>query len=533
MRMNSKSRLLILAATSALALAACSQGSEIASPGATNPGGGGSGGSGGGGGGSGGGATCPAGTTNAGALGSLTVCNLTGEILSNLTLPNLTNVVYRLNGRVDVGRDIGGDGALAGGTPVTLTVQPGVRIFGGAAGDLMVVNRGSRIVANGSVTQPIIFTSQAQLQGFNGLESSRQWGGVVIAGRAPIRSCATAVPAESVNCQDEVEGITASTGRPARYGGATPGDDSGSLQYVQIKFAGAFLPGAAAGDDLNGLTLAGIGSATTVDFVQIHNSGDDGAEIFGGRVNLKHLILTGIFDDSLDCDSGWTGNVQFALTIQRLYSAGGSAGPDSLVECSNAIKLATSAATVQTRPTVANFTFIGQPTNDGGSNLRGIALDSSAGSPGASGQFYNGIVIGSRRCLSVSASDNGSRGPGDFSSNTIIRSVKFDCGASGTTSPEALGLIQVSGGNNTGPTPAQSPYVASTLALAATPRVSNTVNFDTRFVNGSSETSAAAFNLATLGNPFFVNTTWIGAVRDNTDNWWRTWSCGLETTNCQ
>jgi hypothetical protein len=350
-------------------------------------------------------------------------------------------------------------------------------------------------------------------------------------GRAPIRKCATAVPAESINCQNEVEGITASTGRPARYGGASPGDSSGSMQFVQIKFGGAFLPGAASGDDLNGLTLGGVGSGTTINNVQVHNNGDDGIEIFGGRVNLRNIIITGAFDDSFDCDEGWTGTAQFGLVIQRLFSAGGG-GPDSMVECSNAIGLATSAATVQTRPTIANFTFVGQSVNNGGNAIRGIALDSSGGTPGASGRFFNSVVVGSTRCLAVSTSDNASgRGAADLTINPpTFNSVLFDCG-SGTFSPEAVARV-AAGTNNSGPTTFQSPYTANTLAVPSAPAVANTINFPTRFVNGANETARAAFDLSTLGNPFLTPTTYIGAVRNNSDNWWRSWSCGLESNNC-
>ncbi len=515
-----KARALLLS----VALAACSQGADIASPGAT--GGGGTGGTGGGGGGgSGSGATCPAGTALGSAVGALTVCNITGEILSNLTLPFVTGVVYRLNGRVDVGRDVGGDGALPGGISATLTIEPGVRVFGGASNDMLVINRGSQIQAVGAPTNPIQFTSQsailAQQQSVPTTEFTRQWAGVVIAGRAPTRQCATAVPAESVNCQNEVEGITASTGRPARYGGATPADNSGNLQYVQIKFGGAFLPGAAAGDDLNGLTLAGVGSGTNIQYVQIHNNGDDGIEIFGGRVNLKNYIITGAFDDSLDCDAGWTGVAQFGIIIQRLYSVTG--GPDSLVECSNHPGVSSPSTIGQTRPIIANFTFIGQPLNGGGGSIRGVAFDQSGGgAPGSSGRLFNGIVTGSTRCLSVSTADNSAgRGAGDFATITA-NSVLFDC--PGAYSAEASGIIAAGTNNSTA--------VAKTLQLALAPRVANTTQFDTRFVNGATETARTHFDLTTLGNPALTPTTYIGAVRDTSDNWWRGWSCGLETANC-
>lgn len=506
-----------------LLAAACSQGADIASPGPTNPGTGSGGGSGGGGGGGGGGsATCPTGTTNAGALGSLTVCNLTGEILTNLSLPNVASVVYRLNGRVDVGRDTGGDGTLPGGIAASLTISPGVRLFGASGTDVLIINRGSQIFANGLVNQPIVFTSQAAIQGFNNANSSRQWAGVVLAGKAPTRKCQTGVPAGSVQCQNGVEGILPSSGRPALYGGATPADNSGSLQYVQINYAGAFLPGAGAGDDLNGLTLAGVGNGTNVQFVQVNNSGDDGIEIFGGRVNMKNIIITGAFDDAFDCDEGYNGNVQFALIISRLYSAGGSAGPDSMIECSNASGAASPSTGEQTQPTIANFTFVGQPANDVGATLRGINLNATGGSPGSGARLANGVVVNATNCLDAQAAN---------ASLVLVDSVLFDCGASGTVGSVAAARI-AAGTNNSGPTPAQSPYVGRSLAAPSAPVTATSATFVTTFVNGANENARTAFNLAAYGS-FFTPTTYIGAVRNSSDNWWRTWSCGLEGVICQ
>ena len=397
----------LCAAALALALAACSQGSTVASPGATNPGtspgtGGGTGGTGGGTGG--GSASCPTGTTSQGALGSNTICQLSGEILSSLSLPNTANVVYRISGRVDIGKDTGADGAATGGQAVTLTVAPGVAPLrhGRRRHDdhqpRLAPPRGRHAAA------PIIFTSDKDILGQNDPSiSNRQWGGLIVLGRAPIRGCNTAVAAGSAACQDEVEGVTNATGRVALFGGATPTDTSAAYRYVQIRYPGAFLTSAAAGDDLNGLTLGGVGSGTVIDNLQVHNSGDDGVEVFGGAVNLKHLILTGALDNSLDCDYGWTGNVQFMVVKQTAITG----GPDGLLECSNAGKNSVG-GTLQTRPTIANFTMIGVATSATGSALKGIGLDSSAGTPGASGVFANGVVTGSTHCLSVVEPETGS-----------------------------------------------------------------------------------------------------------------------------
>jgi hypothetical protein len=234
-------------ALAALGLIGCSQGGSIASPGATSAGTAPGGGATGGGGTGGGGATCPAGTTAAATgLGGNTVCNVSGEIVNNLTLPRVNNVVYRINGRVDVGRDLGADGAASGGAAATLTIEPGVRLFGDVAGDILIVNRGSRIIANGSPAQPIIFTSREDVEGtVDAARSTRQWGGVILLGRAPIRGCSTAVAQGSVQCQNAIEGVAAATGRQALYGGATPTDTSGSMRYVRIAYSSDFLTSAA------------------------------------------------------------------------------------------------------------------------------------------------------------------------------------------------------------------------------------------------------------------------------------------------
>jgi trimeric autotransporter adhesin len=478
-----------LAAALALALGACSQGGSIESPGATfvgdPPGSGGGGGSGGG---SGSGANCPLGTTSGTAIGTTSVCNVTGEITTNLTLPRITGVAYRLVGRVDVGRDLGAGGNLATGVAATLTIEPGVTVFGDEAGDMLVVNRGSRINAVGTPTQPIIFTGKEDIEGTaNATTSNRLWGGVILAGRAPVRDCATAVAQGSAECQNAVEGVTAATGRQALYGGATPTDSSGTLRYLQIRYPGAFLTSAAAGDDLNGLTLGGIGSGTDISFVQVHNSGDDGIEVFGGTVNMKNLVLTGMLDDSLDYDSGWTGNVQF-LVIKQTALEG---GPDRLVEASNRT-VSSLAGTLNTNPTISNFTMVGVRTNSAGGNLQGIALNNTGGTPGSSGRYLNGVVTGSNVCLAASTA-NTSPAP-------RFDSTLFDC----PTAPDAASLAFITAGAN------NSTNVASSLSASLLP--------------GPNESARAAVNPTTV-NPFFVAANYIGAF-SNTDTVTSNWASG-------
>ena len=244
---------LLFAFFSALALAACSE-ANITSPGSSGQvdagtGGGSVGGTGGTGGQTG---TCPTGTTATSAVGNNTTCAISGVINQNLTLTS--GVIYQLNGRVEVGSDVGGDGNKAGGQVVTLTIQPGVRVFGNSGADFIQVNRGSRIVADGTSTLPITFTSRQDILGQATATSRGQWGGLIMNGRAPINSCPG--PGGLVTCEAQVEGST------GFYGGADANDNSGILRYVVVKHSGFEV---SPNNELNGITLAGVGAGTTID----------------------------------------------------------------------------------------------------------------------------------------------------------------------------------------------------------------------------------------------------------------------------
>ncbi len=190
------------------------------------------------------------------------------------------------------------------GTYGGLTIEPGVRLFGSAGLDYIVVNRGSQIFAVGTPTSPIIFTSRQSVEGTTGVDFIGQWGGLVILGRANITNCPGAKAAARAAiygtpaCEATVEGTTAALWRQQNT------DNSGSLRYVRVQHSGfQILPN----HELNGITLAGVGSGTTIDLVQVHNSSDDGIEWFGGTVNAKHIVLTGDDDDSIDTDQGFRG----------------------------------------------------------------------------------------------------------------------------------------------------------------------------------------------------------------------------------
>lgn len=186
---------------------------------------------------------------------------------------------------------------------VTLTIRPGVEVKGNSDA-VLLVTRGSKIVANGTATDPITFSSEDA--GYDGLG---EWGGLVIQGFAPQfgagNSGACHVGADTY-CNVDGEGGD----DVGKYGGSDKADNSGVLRYVRIAEGGLV---ASANNEINGLTLQGVGHGTAIDFVQVHNNRDDGVEWFGGTVNASHLVLTGNDDDDVDFDEGYQGNIQFVL----------------------------------------------------------------------------------------------------------------------------------------------------------------------------------------------------------------------------
>ena len=193
----------------------------------------------------------------------------------------------------------------------TLTVQPGTIIKGDKiTKGTLIVKRGGKIQATGTAANPIIFTSAEAV----GSRNPGDWGGIIICGKAPIN-----LPGG----EGQIEG-----GPDALYGGTNSSDNSGSMQYVRIEYAGIpFQPN----QEINGLTLGGVGSATTIDYIQISFCGDDSYEMFGGNVNLKHIIAYKSTDDDFDTDNGYTGKIQFGVVLRdaNIADVSGSNGFES------------------------------------------------------------------------------------------------------------------------------------------------------------------------------------------------------------
>jgi hypothetical protein len=223
-----------------------------------------------------------------------------------------------------------------------LTIEPGVTIFGGIA-EYIAVNRGSRMIADGTASRPIIFTSLNDLNG--GPDLKGQWGGIVLAGRAPINRCpptATTFPANPTACEYRFGAI-----QTINWGGNAANDNSGILRYIQVKEAGYEV---APNEELNGITFGSVGNGTLVDFIQVHGSADDAVEFFGGTVNTRHLVLDQWDDDGYDTDEGYTGASQFLIN----YSDNPTE-EDRCFEASSAGSTSGGLPLLRSAPKVSNF----------------------------------------------------------------------------------------------------------------------------------------------------------------------------------
>ena len=271
-------------------------------------------------------------------------------------------LTYVLDGKVFIGDDA---------EETVLTIEPGALILGETVTDLdnsasLIIQRRSKIVAEGTADDPIVFTSARAV----GERANDDWGGIVINGRAPINSCGSG----SGVCEAAGEGET------GQFGGDDPDDDSGVFRYVRIEFSGKRLDPT---KEFNGLTLQGVGRGTEIHHVQIHKAGDDAIEFFGGTAEVHHMVLSGTGDDNFDWTHGWQGKAQFIIAT-TIGNVSGECG----IEADN---FETNFDyTPRSNPTLYNFSFLGPRTSQVMLFRRGTA-----------GTFVNFLSLASDRCLDI------------------------------------------------------------------------------------------------------------------------------------
>lgn len=285
-----------------------------------------------------------------------TECFVSGTIDQDFTFTS--DVTWVLNGAVFVGEDTEADG---GGTAVTLTVDPGTTVYGRTGNrSFLAVSRGSELVAEGTASAPILFTSGAG----EGSRNPGDWGGIILNGKGLHNQCS-----DPTDCNVESEG------NAGFYGGDDNADSSGSLEYVIVTHAGDQVT---EDDQLNGIAFQAVGSGTNVDYIQVHRNADDGIEFFGGAAQVKHVVITGAHDDSIDWTSGWTGKLQHAVVHQWDDKA------DRGIEADN--NEDDNSATPRSKPIMSHVTLIGSkaaPEGDDGAKLR----------RGTAGEFWSFLIV--------------------------------------------------------------------------------------------------------------------------------------------
>lgn len=255
----------------------------------------------------------------------------------------------------------------------TLTIEAGTRVESTAnVGGSLAVSRGAKIYVNGTADAPVVMTSSND--DGTARVACNEWGNLTVMGKGLIAASSDTVRSRPSNTKTptglnevQMEGLTADGVNDVMYGGNDDNDDSGSIHYLSLRYGGKVI---GLGNELNGLSMGGIGRETDVDHVDIFNNVDDGIETWGGAVNYKYISIWNIGDDSMDVDQGWRGKAQFGLIVQG-YSAEAKQGSGWGDNCFETDGAEDSDASPATHAKIANFTVVGQPASgDGGTVWR-------------------------------------------------------------------------------------------------------------------------------------------------------------------
>ncbi|QQS30899.1 MAG: T9SS type A sorting domain-containing protein [Sphingobacteriales bacterium] len=411
------------------------------------------------------------------------VVPVSGNITTNTTWTNSN--VYLLQGFVYVK-----NGA-------TLTIQPGTIIKGekSSKGSL-IVTRGAKIIADGTAQMPIVFTSNEPI----GDRTYGDWGGLILLGRAPVNKPGN---------EAEIEGGVNNAEGDGLYGGTDPNDNSGVLRYVRIEFAGiAFTDN----NEINGLTMGAVGSGTTIEYIQVSYCGDDSFEWFGGTVNAKYLISHRAWDDDLDTDFGYSGNIQYAVVLRDPEIADQSSS--NSFESDNDASGTTN--TPLTAPTFSNITVVG-PVLDGGNEINPLYRRAAHIRRNSRCSIYNSALMGFPTGLLLDGSaSQGAATAGDLQirNTTIVATnpANLLTVESGSTFDVAGWFNTQSFGNQT----------ETTIASQQLTNPQDLTNPDFRPMSGSPLLSGANFDNPRLIAGFFTPTTFRGAF--GTTDWTASWA---------
>ena len=383
----------------------------------------------------------------------------------------------------------------------TLTIQSGTLLRGdSASGGTIVIKRGARINAVGTPTQPIVFTSNKPA----GSRTPGDWGGVILLGSATTNKPTT---------QQIEGGFGTIANSDAMYGGSNDADNSGVMQYVRIEFAGIAF---ATDNEINGLTLGGVGSGTTLDHIQVSFSNDDSFEWFGGTAQMKYIVAWQGLDDDIDTDFGFNGKLQFVYSKRNPNIFDASASSNSNGFESDNEGTSPYSALPRTKARVSNVTLIGPAMDSVFANSMSVKFERSAMLRRATElSIYNSVMVGWK--LGIILKDTLTQRAA-MNDNLQIRHTSLAApremvvlGSSPST-PNITGFDPVAwyttaGWGNNGSTRRQSLDVGLTSAAFNLDATNNPVPT----AGSELATAGTAFDGRLTGDAFFSNVSYRGA----------------------
>lgn len=382
----------------------------------------------------------------------------------------------------------------------TLTIEAGAvikaRTGQGENASALIVARGATIIAEGTQEEPIIFTVEGDdLEGSVPVEARGLWGGIIILGNAQLNS--------EFN-ESKIEGIPLSESRGI-YGGSINNDNSGILKYVSIRHGGTNI-----GDDneINGLTLGGVGSGTTIEYIEVISNEDDGFEFFGGTVNCKYLVSAFCGDDAFDFDEGYHGKGQFLVAIQA-PSLG-----DNLAEHDGGINPIYGEP--YSIPEIYNATYIGngQLTS---SNLMVFSDDGG-------GKYYNSIFTNQLSGIEIEYTDGANDSYSQFESENLVLANNIFYQIEGNNNSLILSAYNESGDPLSTQQMALQNYLFSAENETYDPEITITETSYDITPSGNVES-----NLADYPEEWFDVVTYKGAIDPNGENWLYGWTLLYES----
>lgn len=438
-------------------------------------------------------------------------------VVKGLLTGNITwtkNKIYKISGFVRVGGDTT-ETTAAGVATGTLTIEAGTVIIGErSTKGTLIIQRGSKIIANGTASEPIVFTSERGV----GEREAGDWGGLVICGKAKNN-----LPGGSAQLEGSYKGW---------HGGSDDADNSGSLKYVRVEYAGVPIN---PNQEINSFTFGSVGNGTTIEYLQASYGGDDSYEWFGGTVNAKYLVAYRGLDDDFDMDNGFRGFIQFAVGLRGATNADQSGSNGFEVDNDGQ----GTSATPFTSPTLANVSLIGakqsQETFISTLFQNGMHLRRNNKI-----KVYNTFVTGYPNGVYIDGSTTAANAvAGDLVLNNVVLAGVTGWGTNGfgqgaATQPQGFPVRDINTATPAadlliGTVKPSAWFAAQTgnkaVASWSTTGISNTVFGTGRPTFTITTTAADALTKGTTANTlpaFFTATDYVGAFKDT--DWTATWA---------